>query len=71
MCFNGQYYSRYIFQLHHDDGGQQRGPHRGGAQLPPQDSRDPRHAYLGNICENTFPFISSELSFQMSLRIYI
>ena len=40
-------YSRYIFQLHHDDGGQQRGADRGGPQLPPPDSRDPRHASLG------------------------
>ena len=39
--------SRHILQLHHDDGGQQRGPHRRGAELPPQDGGDPRHADLG------------------------
>ena len=63
-CSNPSF-SRYIFQLHHDDGGQQRGPHRGGAQLPPQDGRDPRHANLGKIRrkKNFFPFYTI-LSFQ-------
>ena len=38
---------RYIFQLHHDDGGQQCGPDCCSPQLPPPDSRDSRHASLG------------------------
>ena len=38
---------RHILQLHHDDGGEQCGVDCGGAQLSPQDRRDPRHAYLG------------------------
>ena len=38
---------RYILQLHHDDGGEQCGVDCGGAQLSPQDRRDPRHAYVG------------------------
>ena len=41
---------RHIFQLHHDDGGQQCGPHGGRPQLSPQDSGDPRHASLGPQC---------------------
>ena len=39
--------SRHILQLHHDDGGEQCGVDCGGAQLSPQDRRDPRHAYVG------------------------
>ena len=38
---------RHVLQLHHDDGGEQCGVDCGGAQLSPQDRRDPRHAYLG------------------------
>ena len=38
---------RHILQLHHDDGGEQCGVDCGGAQLSPQDRRDPRHAYVG------------------------
>ena len=41
---------RHILQLHHDDGGQQCGPHCGGPQLSPQDGGDPRHASLGPQC---------------------
>ena len=41
---------RHIFQLHHDDGGQQCGPHGGRPQLSPQDGGDPRHASLGPQC---------------------
>ena len=52
-------YSRHILQLHHDDGGQQRGAHRGGAQLPPQDGGDPRHANLGKIKIKLFPLLYS------------
>ena len=39
--------SRHLLQLHHDDGGEQRGVDGGGAQLPPQDGRDPRDAHVG------------------------
>ena len=38
---------RHVLQLHHDDGGEQCGVDCGGAQLSPQDRRDPRHAYVG------------------------
>ena len=41
---------RHILQLHHDDGGEQCGVDCGGAQLSPQDRRDPRHAYVGAEC---------------------
>ena len=39
--------SRHLLQLHHDDGGEQRGVDGGGAQLPPQDRGDPRDADVG------------------------
>ena len=39
--------SRHVLQLHHDDGGEQCGVDCGGAQLSPQDRRDPCHAYVG------------------------
>ena len=42
--------SRHVLQLHHDDGGEQCGVDCGGAQLSPQDRRDPRHAYVGAEC---------------------
>ena len=42
--------SRHILQLHHDDGGEQRGVDSGGAQLSPQDRRDPHYAYLDAEC---------------------
>ena len=38
---------RHLLQLHHDDGGEQRGVDGGGAQLSPQDGRDPRDAHVG------------------------
>ena len=38
---------RHLLQLHHDDGGEQRGVDSGGAQLSPQDGRDPRDAHVG------------------------
>ena len=41
---------RHVLQLHHDDGGKQCGVDCGGAQLSPQDRRDPRHAYVGAEC---------------------
>ena len=41
---------RHVLQLHHDDGGKQCGVDCGGAQLSPQDRRDPRHAYVGEEC---------------------
>ena len=40
-------FSRNIFQCHNVHGGQQRGDHHHGAQLPPQDGGDPRDAGLG------------------------
>ena len=42
--------SRHVLQLHHDDGGEQRGVDGGGAQLSPQDGRDPCDAYVGPQC---------------------
>ena len=42
--------SRHLLQLHHDDGGEQRGVDGGGAQLPPQDRGDPRDAHVGPQC---------------------
>ena len=42
--------SRHLLQLHHDDGGEQRGVDGGGAQLSPQDSGDPRDAHVGPQC---------------------
>ena len=42
--------SRHLLQLHHDDGGEQRGVDGGGAQLPPQDRGDPRDADVGPQC---------------------
>ena len=41
------FFSRHLLQLHHDDGGEQRGVDGGGAQLSPQDGRDPRDAHVG------------------------
>ena len=41
------FFSRHLLQLHHDDGGEQRGVDGGGAQLPPQDRGDPRDADVG------------------------
>ena len=41
---------RHLLQLHHDDGGEQRGVDGGGAQLPPQDRGDPRDADVGPQC---------------------
>ena len=41
---------RHLLQLHHDDGGEQRGVDGGGAQLSPQDGRDPRDAHVGPQC---------------------
>ena len=44
------FFSRHLLQLHHDDGGEQRGVDCGGAQLPPQDRGDPRDADVGPQC---------------------
>ena len=47
---NFNIYSRHVLQLHHDDGGEQRGVDGGGAQLSPQDGGDPCDAHVGPKC---------------------
>ena len=47
MVYHCLFPPRHVLQLHHDDGGEQCGVDCGGAQLSPQDRRDPRYAYVG------------------------
>ena len=55
--------SRHLLQLHHDDGGEQRGVDGGGAQLPPQDRGDPRDAHVGGWIDSKLGHISWFISY--------
>ena len=60
MVYHCLFPPRHVLQLHHDDGGEQCGVDCGGAQLSPQDRRDPRHAYVGAKCIPPVASLDSE-----------